>query len=335
MSTEKKVDLCEISDPQLTAHPEVSIIILVYNHENYLAVTLTSVLTQLVGVSCEVLIGEDCSTDRSREIALEFLKHYPKSVRIITSDQNVGAFENARRLLNATRGKFIASLDGDDYWLPEKLKKQLSYMHDNPDCVAVYTNAVAIDAQGNQIGLFNDARTTQFSLGTLLKRGNFLNSSSLFYRAELKSSLKNMRDKMLDFAVHLFIARHGRFGHLGEPLVAYRVNSGGSMIANDNARVRELYWQAIQSVPRELVSNDDYAHGIADFLRRVFFRAVRTRDLALFRTWCMRVYPASPYGTARTSALVIASIVRIGWKMLWAQTAWLTGRRPTRILYRC
>ena len=72
------------------------------------------------------------------------------------------------------------------------------------------------------------------------------------------------------------------------------------MVANDNARVRELYWQAIQSVPRDLVTDDDYAHGIADFMRRVAFRAVRTRDLSLLRQWLPQVLQASPYGKIRT-----------------------------------
>lgn len=324
----------EISDPRLVPDPEVSVVILVYNHERYLAETLESVLGQNPGVPFEVIVGEDCSTDASRDIALRFLARHPESVRIITADRNIGAFENARRLLRATRGSFIASLDGDDCWLPGKLAKQMAFLRGHPDCVAVYANALAIDRGGGAIGQFNDVGDETFDLGALLRRGNFLNSSSLLYRAAIKPSLQQMPGELMDYAVHLAIARHGPVGHLGEPLVGYRVNSSGSMVANDNAHVREMYWQAIQDVPRALVTDDDYAHGLADFLRRVFFRALRTRDGSLWREWKARAFAASPYGDARTSLLAAANIVRMASKEALGRFRRDASGKPVRVLYR-
>lgn len=323
----------EISDPRLVRDPVVSISILVYNHETYLAKTLESVVSQQADFPFEVLVGEDCSTDGSREIALRFLEKYPESVRIITADRNVGTFENARRLLRAARGAFIASLDGDDYWLPGKLAAQVSFLRRHSECVAVYANAIAIDKAGRRLAVFNDVGTACFDLGALLRRGNFLNSSSLMYRAEFKLGLLE-KDELMDYMVHLFIARHGLIGHLGDPIVAYRVNSTGSMLANDNARVRELYWRAIQSVPRELVSDDDYARGLADFLRRVFFRCLRTRDWALWREWKPRVFAASPYGAARTYWLVAANILRMAAKEAFGRFRRDASGKPLRVLYR-
>lgn len=319
----------EICDPRLMAKPMASICVLVYNHEGYLADALESVLSQEVGVPFEVLIGEDCSTDGSMGIALRCLAKYPEMVRIITADRNIGAFENARRLLHATRGQFIAALDGDDYWLPGKLARQISFLSENPDCVAVYTNATAIDQDGRKIGIFNDVGTAKFDLGALLRRGNFLNSSSLMYRAWLKPVLQGIKGELMDYRVHLSIASQGLIGHLGEPLVAYRVNSTGSMVANENARVRELYWQAIQSVSRGMVSDKDYAHGIADFLRRIMFRATRKRDASLLKQWVPRVLSASPYGKVKTLSLTAANIVRMAGLEL-------AGKFPgqPRVLYR-
>lgn len=324
----------EISDPRLSGNPEISVCILVYNHEAFLFETLQSVFAQEIDIPFEVLVGEDQSTDSSLQIALRFLEKYPQCMRIITADRNVGAFANARRLLNAARGKWITSLDGDDFWLPGKLKKQLSFLERNADCHVIYSNALTIDRDGRRIGMFNDVGTRTFDLRALLRRGNFLNSSSILYSSTIKPYLQTMTDELMDYAVHLQIARNWKIAHIGEPLVAYRVGSSGSMVVNANAHVRELYWQAIQSVPRELVSDDDYAHGIADFLRRVFFRAVRTRDMSLYRAWATRVYAASPYGRAHTSVLVLASIIRIACKALWGQRARLMGRSPPRILYR-
>lgn len=329
MSAGEEAASYEISDSRLVRQPVASICVLVYNHEDCLAETLESVLAQQAGFPFEVLIGEDCSTDGSREIALRYLEKHPESIRIITSDENVGAFANARRLLLATRGEYIASLDGDDYWLPGKLAAQVAFLRENPGCVAVYANAIAVDGAGRELGVFNDVGTARFDLGALLRRGNFLNSSSLVYGAELKPGLLGMQGALMDYMVHLHIARHGLIGHLGEPMVAYRVNSSGSMVANDNARVRELYWQAIQSVPRELVTDDDYARGLADFMRRVVFRATRKRDLSLLKHWLPRVIDVSPYGRLRTIWLVATNVLRMA-------VLELSGLFPgrVRVLYR-
>lgn len=323
----------EISDPRLVDEPLVSISILVYNHENYLAQTLESVLGQQTGFPFEVLIGEDCSTDRSREIALDYLAKYPQSVRIITADRNVGAFENARRLLRATRGRFIASLDGDDYWLPGKLAAQFSFLHENPECVAVYANAIVIDEAGGRRGVFNDVGARRFTLGALLRRGNFLNSSSLMYRAALKPGLLEMEDELMDYRVHLSIARHGIIGHIGEPFVAYRMASVGSMVANDNAKVRELYWRAIMSVPRDSVSRVELADGIADFLRRVAFRAISTRSPDLFRSWWRRAAEAAPCGRPELALRMAANFARATCKRVVGNVRVRLGLAPN-VLYR-
>ena len=313
--------------------PTVSVCVVTYNQQRLIETCLRSILDQAVDADVQVLVGDDASTDGTSEVVRALSVEFGSRLKHFLHDSNLGAAANMCHLLARADGNFIARVDGDDYWLPGKLQRQIAFLKAHPECSAVYTNAIAVDEVGVQIGVFNDIESERIDLAALLRRGNVLNNSSVLFRIENIAGWVVV--DQIDYQVHLWQARRGWLGHINELLTAYRVNTQGSLVLSANTWVRELYWEAIQSVPRELVSNDDYAHGIADFLRRVFFRAVRTRDLALFRTWCMRVYPASPYGTARTSALVIASIVRIGWKILWAQTAWLTGRRPTRILYRC
>jgi hypothetical protein len=303
----------EISDAsRLHPDPRVSVAVLVYNHSAYLAQALDSILAQQVDFPFELLIGEDCSTDDSLEIALRYQRSHPDVVRILTADRNVGVFRNARRLLDATRGEFIASLDGDDYWLPGKLERQVSFLDAHAGCSAVYANAIAIDGAGHAIGKFNDIGTRTFDLAYLVRRGNFLNSSSILYRARYKQALEANGDKLLDYMVHITLARHGNLGHLGQPLVVYRVGSPGSMVANANSRVRELYWQALLSVSSEHVRPADLAAGMADFLRKISFRALRTGNWSLFRGWLPRVMAEAPVGRFRFLVLFAWSILRGG-----------------------
>lgn len=313
--------------------PVISVCVITYNQRNLIETCLRSILDQKVDANVQVLVGDDASTDGTSEVISALEKEYGARLQHYRHDPNIGALANMCDLIARANGDFIARVDGDDYWLPGKLERQLAYLQRQPDCAAVFTNAITTDESGNQLGLFNDVGDVRFDISDLLRRGNILNNSSILFRKENKSAWDAEAEDLIDYQLHFQLAKNGWLGHIGEPLTAYRVNAQGSMVASANDHVRELYWQAIQRVPRKLVSDDDYAHGIADFLRRVFFRSIRMRDPLLFRTWAKRVYAASPYGATHTTALVATAILRMGGKM-WA--AWLplfSGRRQN-ILYR-
>lgn len=313
--------------------PVVSVVMLVYNHAAHLAQAIESILRQETEAPVELLIGEDCSTDDSREIALGFQRRYPDKIRIITANRNVGGYRNCMRTFDAVRGEFIAYIDGDDYWLPGKISLQLAMLRARPDAVAVYSNTLAVDRDGCVIGQFNDVGDREFSLSLLLRRGNVLCMSTMMFRAERMPEVRGIGQVFIDYEMHLTHARHGCILHAGRCLAAYRVGSAGSLVATNNALVRSLYWQAIQGVPRSLVSDADYAHALADFLRRVCFRAVRTKDLSLLREWVLRVFSASPYGWFRTGALVVGNVIRSSAKHLALRVMKLVFPVRPAILY--
>ena len=327
---ERTVEYSDAS--RLHGNPLVSVIVLSYNHAPFLAQAIESAASQETDFDFEILIGEDCSTDASLQIAFDLQQRYPSLVRIITSDRNVGAYRNYLRLLHAARGRYFAQLDGDDCWLPGKIAKQIRLLRNNPESSAVYTNAYTVHHGNEPTGVFNDLGDVTIDLQLLLRWGNVLNTSTMVYRAEFARHLSSIDHEYIDYQTHLVLAGHGSLLHIGEPLASYRVASQGSMVASSNARVRELYWQAIQSVPRDAVSDDDYAHGLADFLRRVFFRSVATRDPDLLRSWAQRVYAASPRGRVRTTALVAANILRMTGKMMAARVPFFGHEK--NVLYR-
>jgi glycosyltransferase involved in cell wall biosynthesis len=314
--------------------PRVSICVTTCNQHRYIRECLQSVLAQASACDSEILVGDDCSDDGTSEIVAELATACPALIRHIRHAPRLGSAANTKHLLKRCAGDYVARLDGDDYWLPGKLARQVGYLDAHPDCSAIYTNALTIDDAGNRIGLFNDAGDDCFDLAALLRRGNFLNNSSVLFRRKSIAPWLAVDGALIDYRAHLLHARFGYVVQIREPLTAYRVNAQGSMVAGMNERVRELYWEAIISVPRDRVSDRDFALGLADFLRRVFFRAVRTREWPLLRDWARRVFAASPYGRMRTGLLALASILRI----LWKQTAGLfkkdaDGNRQ-RVLYR-
>jgi len=124
----------EISDPAaLVKNPLVSVWMTTYNHEPFIARAIEGVLMQEIDFPVELVIGEDCSTDRTREIVMGFQKRRPDIIRVITSDRNVGLFENDRRVNRALRGRYVAFCEGDDYWIhPRKLQMQVDIMEPDP-----------------------------------------------------------------------------------------------------------------------------------------------------------------------------------------------------------
>ncbi|MDR7097744.1 glycosyltransferase involved in cell wall biosynthesis [Lysobacter niabensis] len=308
MSFDKTREVCDST--KLVKKPLVSVLMLTFNHASYIGQAIESVLSQETSFQFELLIGEDCSSDSSREIALSYQNRHPQTIRVITADSNVGIYKNFRRLLTAARGEYFAYLDGDDYWLPGKLEQQVAYLGENADCVAVYTNAITVDESGKKVGLFNDVGLEKFDLAAMVRRGNFLNTSSMVVRSGMRESLLAIDSLFIDYRMHLRFARAGALVQLKEPLTAYRISSSGSMLASASEVVRRCYWQALLDVPRPPITDDDFAHGLADFLRRVAFRAIRTRRPRLLLEWWHCVIHASPYRACAMAWMTLESMLR-------------------------
>lgn len=128
----------------------LSVIMTTYNHERYLAEAIESVLRQQTSFGVEIVIGEDCSTDRTLNIALDYQAQYPECIRVIHTQSNVGVRENYRRTIAAARGEYIALLDGDDYFCHrKKLQMQAEMLDADQSLGMCYTRSHRIDESGN------------------------------------------------------------------------------------------------------------------------------------------------------------------------------------------
>jgi glycosyltransferase involved in cell wall biosynthesis len=121
--------------------PIVSVKMITYNHAPFIARAIEGVLQQKTDYGYELVIGEDCSTDGTREIVFDYQKRYPDIIRVITSEKNVGMKKNGYRTTKACKGKYIAYCEGDDYWQnPNKMQIQADYLEMHPECGLVFTD---------------------------------------------------------------------------------------------------------------------------------------------------------------------------------------------------
>lgn len=128
---------------------QVSIIMPSYNTGRFISETIESVLAQSYS-NWELIIVDDCSTDDTDEVVGQYLTD--ERIRYIKNKNNSGAAVSRNRALREAKGKWIAFLDSDDLWEPDKLEKQISFMGNNEYSFS-YTNYEEIDAEGNKTGV--------------------------------------------------------------------------------------------------------------------------------------------------------------------------------------
>ena len=142
----EQIPCVETSDPdKLCASPLVSVRILTYNHERWLAQAIESVLMQECDFAFELVLAEDCSTDGTRGICMDYQQRFPHIIRVLHSAANVGIERNSLRANVRLRGTYVCPFEGDDYWLDaRKLQKQVDLLRKHPDaslCVALAKTA--------------------------------------------------------------------------------------------------------------------------------------------------------------------------------------------------
>lgn len=209
---------------------KVSILVLAYNHEKFIAQAIESALMQQVDFEYEIVIGEDCSPDSTRQIAISYQEKYPDKIRLLLPEKNLGMHKNFAQTLQACQGQYIAMLEGDDYWtVPDKLKKQVDYLDARPECAICCHDTLAVWEERNYAPARCLNNYKEISTLEDLLLVNFIPTPSVMYRGGLVSELPNWLDKlsMGDWSFHILNAQHGYIGYINEVMAAYRIHSGG------------------------------------------------------------------------------------------------------------
>jgi glycosyltransferase involved in cell wall biosynthesis len=132
---------------------KVSVCIITYNHEKYVAQAIDGVLMQEVGFDYEVVIGDDCSTDSTRSILLEYKNKFPDKIKLLLPAHNQGVIANLTATLDACVGDYIALCEGDDFWVdPLKLQKQTDLLDTHGNYSMVCTNRLIVNSDGKRMG---------------------------------------------------------------------------------------------------------------------------------------------------------------------------------------
>ena len=204
--------------------PLVSIITPLYNAENYIITTIKSIQKQTYS-HWEHIIVNDCSTDNSLQI-VEALAKKDTRIKISTLSRNSGAAQSRNKATELATGDYIAFLDADDLWHPEKLEKQLHFMQENNAMVS-YTNYLHIDEEGKPLGKRIKA-LPELSYKKQHSNNYIGNLTGIYKASEIGKIIAPNIRKRQDWAVWLEAIKKSNTPALGlqEDLAYYRVREG-------------------------------------------------------------------------------------------------------------
>ena len=206
--------------------PTVSVIIPTYNRANLIEKAIKSVLKQIYK-DFEIIVVDDGSTDNTGEIIRGFKD---KRVRYIKKYKENKGSSVARNIgIKVARGKYIAFLDSDDEWLPEKLDKQIKVLQsESPEVGVVYSNLLYIDENGKNMSKFRNPKKEGYIYEDLLGNNYVGTDSTLLIRKECFNRVglfDDLLNTQQDWDMWIRIAKYYRFVLIKIPLVKYRLHS--------------------------------------------------------------------------------------------------------------
>ena len=221
----------------------VSIIMAAYNAEKTIEQAIDSVLSQTY-TNFELLVVNDCSKDRTAEL-VKGIAATDGRVRLISNVKNSGVSYTRKHGLEEANGSWIAILDSDDAWAPEKLEKQIE-LQNRTNADLLFTGSAFMDADGHPIDWYLHA-PAEVTYRQLLKQ-NVLSNSSALVRKELYARHYAVGDGMHeDFAIWLNILKEGKKAYgVDEPLLIYRIAKSSK--SGNKIKAAKMNWKTYRYV---------------------------------------------------------------------------------------
>jgi glycosyltransferase involved in cell wall biosynthesis len=240
--------------------PKVSVSVITYQHVNFIRQCLDGILMQITNFPYEILLGEDGSTDGTRELCLEYAKKYPKKIRLFLHHrENVIYFKNRptgrfNSLYNLyiAKGNYIAICEGDDYWTdPHKLQEQVDFLEKNPKYVLIGgTSAQIFESENFKIIHHTNSYYKNFDVNIeyLFQKNPFKTLTVLFRNHLIKEFpeifLKNTGG---DRRLYLLICQYGKGRYVNKEYGVYRIHQGGTSF-NQRQSISEAIKRSIWKI---------------------------------------------------------------------------------------
>jgi glycosyltransferase involved in cell wall biosynthesis len=298
--------------------PVVSVIVLTYNHERYIEQTVRSVLAQVAPWPVEILVGEDCSTDRTPEILRQLDAEHPGRLTLLLRPKNLWFGANLADCWQRCRGRYIALLDGDDYWTDtRKLAKNVTALEAHPEWSACFHACEVVSMHGRRMQTV--LRPERFPTGPtrledMFEENPIQTPTVMTYRAGVVPHIPEWHRSLAcgDWVLHMLHADRGPIGFLPDVMAVYRSHPNSMMATMPMARRwQEMFtiWEQMdrqldyQYSPQIAAARRQFVERVAanyEYLQKVErrYRALGLERLARLCTWLVRPSGTATSGTA-------------------------------------
>jgi glycosyltransferase involved in cell wall biosynthesis len=234
---------------------KLSVAMITYNQERFIRQAIESVLAQKVNFDYEIVVGEDCSTDLTRSVLVDFHRRYPNRFVPLLRERNLGGPDNFIGTLAACRGQYLAILEGDDYWISsDKLQRQVDFLDAHPDrAICCHRVQFLSETSSGEPYIFPSRVAGPYTIEDLLK-GNFVMTCSTVLRRDLMGPLPDWfsKSKLGDWPLFALVARHGKIELMDDIMAVYRMHSGSTWSSMSSLARFELSTQMLKTIDEYL-----------------------------------------------------------------------------------
>ena len=276
--------------------PLVSVCMITYNHEKYIAEAIQGVLMQKTDFEIEFIIANDASTDNTHTLITEFaIDKKNITINYINHSVNSGMMSNFVSALQQCSGKYIALCEGDDYWTdPLKLQKQVDFMEANPEYAMIFTNGKVVYTNENNDShlIYSNSKDESkafydtFPLPKettdiyTLAKGNYIHTAGVLFLNWMDVGIPTYMEKVTigDWPLHMMSATKGLIKFIDEDTFCYRVHSDGIYSKKDKIEKLKLALGQFSPILSSGIFNKDVTAIIEEYCFRVASNYIRICD---------------------------------------------------------
>lgn len=259
----------------------VTTIILSFNHEKYIEKAIESVISQKTLIPHKIIISDDHSTDRTKEIIKLYENKYPNFITDISPDQNIGISKNFHRCISFSDSDYIAVCEGDDYWTNnQKLNKQVNFMRENQFCSMAFSQIKILNEKNNT---FSFLERQQSINKKILSAQDFLDEPSMNLIANFSCCIFNgnilrslpaymYENRFNEIAIAFLFDNYGGIGFIKEPLSIYRQHDAGVWTGSD--RISQLRSGLLVREMAKKAAADEYKQAIDMIITNKYIKEI-------------------------------------------------------------
>ena len=209
--------------------PKISACLITFNHENFIRECLEGAISQIGDFDYEIIIGDDCSSDNTKQICLEYSTKYPNLIKYTKRNNNLGMIGNWIATISECSANYIALCEGDDYWTdPYKLQKQVDFLEANSDYVLSFHKVKILKPSGEFVDDFiTNVPENYETQETLARLGNYIHTPSVVFRnIKMEFPPEFSLSPVGDYFLYIMLTEHGKLKYLEEEMAVYRYGVG-------------------------------------------------------------------------------------------------------------